>query len=161
MSFKTVVSSIIVYASIAHGFCPRQTALSPFPLCRSLTPSLENTVPGKPLSILSEVVHNRRTFFSLDGKKAARAGGNARGGKNAAPREKKVKDDVIEVEGRVVESLPNAMFRVEMPGMDQAILATISGRIRKNFVKILVGDEVTVELSPYDLTRGRITFRKR
>ncbi|GMH86316.1 hypothetical protein TL16_g10504, partial [Triparma laevis f. inornata] len=74
------------------------------------------------------------------------------------------KDDVIEVEGTVTESLPNAMFRGEKKGngdMDTIVLATISGKIRKNFVRILVGDQVTVELSPYDLTRGRITFRKR
>jgi len=60
-----------------------------------------------------------------------------------------------------VESLPNAMFRVKMDNSENVILATISGKIRKNFVRILVGDSVTVELSPYDLTRGRITFRKR
>ncbi|GMI16329.1 hypothetical protein TrLO_g11845 [Triparma laevis f. longispina] len=76
-------------------------------------------------------------------------------------RVKKVKDDVIEVEGTVTESLPNAMFRVSLDNMDTIVLATISGKIRKNFVRILVGDQVTVELSPYDLTRGRITFRKR
>jgi len=63
--------------------------------------------------------------------------------------------------GSVVESLPNAMFRVKMDNSENVILATISGKIRKNFVRILVGDSVTVELSPYDLTRGRITFRKR
>ena len=60
-----------------------------------------------------------------------------------------------------MESLPNAMFRVKMDNSENVILATISGKIRKNFVRILVGDSVTVELSPYDLTRGRITFRKR
>eukprot|EP00816_Leptocylindrus_hargravesii_P001829 CAMPEP_0196811068 /NCGR_PEP_ID=MMETSP1362-20130617/16931_1 /TAXON_ID=163516 /ORGANISM="Leptocylindrus danicus, Strain CCMP1856" /LENGTH=153 /DNA_ID=CAMNT_0042186311 /DNA_START=56 /DNA_END=517 /DNA_ORIENTATION=- len=98
----------------------------------------------------------------LFGKKAARAAGNER--KNKTERVKKVKDDVIEVEGKVIESLPNAMFRVTLDGMGEdapPVLATISGKIRKNFVKILVGDAVTVELSPYDLTRGRITFRKR
>eukprot|EP00518_Triparma_eleuthera_P005288 CAMPEP_0182455754 /NCGR_PEP_ID=MMETSP1319-20130603/1826_1 /TAXON_ID=172717 /ORGANISM="Bolidomonas pacifica, Strain RCC208" /LENGTH=105 /DNA_ID=CAMNT_0024653885 /DNA_START=117 /DNA_END=434 /DNA_ORIENTATION=- len=79
----------------------------------------------------------------------------------ARERVKKVKDDVIEVEGTVTESLPNAMFRVTVDNMDAVVLATISGKIRKNFVRILVGDQVTVELSPYDLTRGRITFRKR
>lgn len=98
----------------------------------------------------------------LFGKKAARAAGNER--KNKTERVKKQKDDVIEVEGKVIESLPNAMFRVTLDGMGEdapPVLATISGKIRKNFVKILVGDAVTVELSPYDLTRGRITFRKR
>ncbi len=65
----------------------------------------------------------------------------------------------IEVEGVVVEPLPNAMFRVELDNKHQ-ILAHISGRMRKFFIKILPGDKVTVELSPYDLTRGRITYRK-
>ncbi|KAH8052063.1 translation initiation factor [Aureococcus anophagefferens] len=72
-------------------------------------------------------------------------------------RERKVKEDKIEVDGVVKEALPNAMFRVEIG----VLLCTISGKIRKNFVKILVGDSVKVELSPYDLTRGRITFRER
>ncbi|KAL7529771.1 hypothetical protein ACHAXR_003144 [Thalassiosira sp. AJA248-18] len=99
---------------------------------------------------------------ALFGKKAARAAGNERKGRKE--RVKKVKDDVIEVEGTVIESLPNAMFRCtidEAPETQEPVLATISGKIRKNFVKILVGDSVTIELSPYDLTRGRITFRKR
>ena len=60
---------------------------------------------------------------------------------------------MIEVEGVVTDSLPNAMFRVAVDNMDVVVLATISGKIRKNFVRILVGDQVTVELSPYDLTR--------
>mmetsp|Transcript_61590 Transcript_61590/g.139422 ORF Transcript_61590/g.139422 Transcript_61590/m.139422 type:complete len:135 (-) Transcript_61590:227-631(-) len=81
--------------------------------------------------------------------------------KGAGPRPRKAKDDVIELEGRVTESLPNAMFRVELQPTNSIVLATISGKIRKNFVKILVGDTVKVELSPYDLTRGRITFRNR
>jgi len=68
--------------------------------------------------------------------------------------------DKIEVEGVVVEPLPNAMFRVELENKHQ-ILAHISGRMRKFFIKILPGDKVTVELSPYDLTRGRITYRKK
>jgi translation initiation factor IF-1 len=99
---------------------------------------------------------------ALYGKKEARAAGNER--KNKTVREKKIKDDVIEVEGTVIESLPNAMFRCTIdgaPDTQEPVLATISGKIRKNFVKILVGDKVTIELSPYDLTRGRITFRKR
>ncbi len=69
------------------------------------------------------------------------------------------KKDKIEVEGVVVEPLPNAMFRVELENKHE-ILAHISGRMRKFFIKILPGDKVTVELSPYDLTRGRITYRK-
>jgi len=68
------------------------------------------------------------------------------------------KEKAIEIEGTVVETLPNAMFRVELTnGMN--ILAHISGRMRMNFIRILPGDRVTVELSPYDLSRGRITYR--
>ncbi len=70
------------------------------------------------------------------------------------------KQDSIEVEGRVVEPLPNAMFRVEIDG-GHLVLAHISGKMRINFIKILAGDRVLVELSPYDLTRGRITRRFR
>ena len=68
------------------------------------------------------------------------------------------KQDAIEVEGTVLESLPNAMFRVKLEN-DHDILAHISGKIRMNFIKILPGDKVTVELTPYDLNRGRITYR--
>lgn len=68
------------------------------------------------------------------------------------------KDDAIQVEGTVLEPLPNAMFRVELPN-GHKILAHISGKMRMNYIKILPGDRVTVEMSPYDLTRGRITYR--
>jgi translation initiation factor IF-1 len=68
------------------------------------------------------------------------------------------KQDVIEVEGTVVEPLPNAMFKVELANGHQ-VLAHVSGKIRMNFIRILPGDRVTVELSPYDLSRGRITYR--
>ncbi len=68
------------------------------------------------------------------------------------------KDDVIEVEGVVVEALPNAMFRVELPNKHR-VLAHVSGRMRKHFIRILPGDKVLVELSRYDLTKGRITYR--
>ena len=68
------------------------------------------------------------------------------------------KEDVIEVEGTVLEALPNAMFQVELENGHQ-ILAHISGKLRMNFIKILPGDKVKLELSPYDLTRGRITWR--
>ncbi len=68
------------------------------------------------------------------------------------------KDDVLELEGTVLEALPNAMFRVELPN-GHIILAHISGKLRMNFIRILPGDKVTVELSPYDLTKGRITWR--
>ncbi|MGI5851813.1 MAG: translation initiation factor IF-1 [Caldicoprobacterales bacterium] len=68
------------------------------------------------------------------------------------------KEDVIEVEGTVIEALPNAMFHVELEN-GHKILAHISGKLRMNYIRILQGDKVTVELSPYDLTRGRITWR--
>lgn len=68
------------------------------------------------------------------------------------------KEDVIEVEGTVVEALPNAMFQVELEN-GHKVLAHISGKLRMNFIRILPGDRVTIELSPYDLTRGRITWR--
>ncbi len=68
--------------------------------------------------------------------------------------------DVIKVEGKVIESLPNAMFRVELEGGHE-VLAHISGKVRMNFIRILPGDRVDVELSPYDLARGRITYRYR
>ncbi len=68
------------------------------------------------------------------------------------------KQDVIEVEGTILEALPNAMFQVQMVN-GHVILAHISGKIRMNFIKILPGDKVTVELTPYDLNRGRITYR--
>ena len=68
------------------------------------------------------------------------------------------KEDAIEVEGTVVEPLPNAMFRVELSN-GHKVLAHVSGKIRMHFIKILPGDKVTVQLSPYDLTRGRITYR--
>ncbi len=70
------------------------------------------------------------------------------------------KEDVIEVEGTVIEALPNAMFKVEIEN-GHVVLAHISGKLRMNFIRILPGDKVTVELSPYDLTRGRITWRGR
>ena len=68
------------------------------------------------------------------------------------------KSDVIELEGKVLEALPNAMFQVELES-GQKILAHISGKLRMNFIRILPGDKVTLELSPYDLSRGRITWR--
>jgi len=68
------------------------------------------------------------------------------------------KEEAIEVEGRVLEPLPNAMFRVELEN-GHKVLAHISGKMRMHFIKVLPGDKVTVELSPYDLTRGRITYR--
>lgn len=70
------------------------------------------------------------------------------------------KEEKIEVEGTILEALPNAMFRVEMEG-GHKILAHISGKMRMHYIKILPGDKVKVELSPYDLTRGRITYREK
>ena len=67
-------------------------------------------------------------------------------------------EDVIEIEGTILESMPNAMFRVKLEN-DHEILAHISGKIRKNFIRILPGDRVKVEMTPYDLSKGRITFR--
>ncbi|OOB76182.1 translation initiation factor IF-1, partial [Clostridium haemolyticum] len=67
------------------------------------------------------------------------------------------KDDVIEMQGTVLEALPNAMFQIQLES-GQTILAHVSGKLRMNFIRILPGDKVTVELSPYDLTRGRITW---
>ena len=68
------------------------------------------------------------------------------------------KQDVIEVEGKVLEAYPNAMFQVELPN-GHKILAHISGKLRMNFIRILPGDKVTIELSPYDLSKGRIIWR--
>ena len=68
------------------------------------------------------------------------------------------KEDMIEIEGTVVETLPNAMFKVELENGHE-ILAHVSGKIRMNYIRILPGDKVTVEMSPYDLSRGRITYR--
>jgi translation initiation factor IF-1 len=70
------------------------------------------------------------------------------------------KEDAIEVEGKVVEPLPNAMFRVELPN-GHKVLAHISGKMRMHYIKILPGDKVILELSPYDLSRGRIVYRVR
>lgn len=70
------------------------------------------------------------------------------------------KRDAIEVEAKVIEPLPNAMFRVELEN-GHKVLAYLSGKMKMNFIKILPGDEVTVQLSPYDLTRGRIVYRKK
>lgn len=70
------------------------------------------------------------------------------------------KDDVIEIEGVVVDALPNAVFQVELQN-GHKIMAHISGKLRMNFIRILPGDKVTVEMSPYDLTKGRITWRSK
>jgi translation initiation factor IF-1 len=71
------------------------------------------------------------------------------------------KEEKIEVEGEVTEALPSTMFRVKLEGTGHDVLATISGKMRKHYIRILPGDKVKVELSPYDLNRGRITYRHR
>jgi len=75
-----------------------------------------------------------------------------------AKREKIEKEELIEIEGTVIEPLPNAMFRVELEN-GHRVLAHVSGKLKLNFIRILTGDRVRLELSPYDLTRGRITYR--
>lgn len=70
------------------------------------------------------------------------------------------KEDLIEMEGTVVDTLPNTMFRVELEN-GHVVTAHISGKMRKHYIRILTGDKVTVQLTPYDLTKGRITYRKR
>ncbi len=101
------------------------------------------------------------------GPGGSRRGGKGRGGASGGPRQPRPaaeenggKEKGIEVEGVVSENLPNAMFRVKLES-DHEILAHVSGKIRMNFIKILPGDRVRVELSPYDLTRGRIMYRYR
>jgi translation initiation factor IF-1 len=79
---------------------------------------------------------------------------------NRAERDLAKQEDKIEVEGEITEALPSTMFRVDVEG-GHSVLATISGKMRKHYIRILPGDKVKVELSPYDLTRGRITYRYR
>lgn len=74
-------------------------------------------------------------------------------------KEKYMKEDLIEVAGVIVDKQPNAFFKVQVNGSDHIVLATISGRMRRNRIRILMGDRVDVEMSPYDLTKGRITYR--
>lgn len=69
------------------------------------------------------------------------------------------KEDLIPAEGIVIDKLPNAFFKVRLDGSEHMVLAQISGKMRKNYIRILEGDRVSVEMSPYDLTRGRITYR--
>ncbi len=111
----------------------------------------------------------KRTYRGPGGGGGARRGGSGGGGRSSRPsgggrgRGPASQDDAgkekgIEVEGTVSENLPNAMFRVQLQSGHE-IMAHISGKIRMNFIKILPGDRVLVELSPYDLTRGRILYR--
>lgn len=84
----------------------------------------------------------------------------AQQGHLAKPRISVAKEDHIEMEGTVVETLPNTLFRVELEN-GHVVTAHISGKMRKHYIRILTGDKVTVQLTPYDLTKGRITFRSR
>lgn len=150
---------LVLFVGFSQAFSVPSTSGS-----RSTTPTQtvfsQRNYQHQPFGVSKEATTTSNT--ALFGKKAARAQGNER--KNKSERVRKPKDDVIEVEGVVIESLPNAMFRCtinDAPETQEPVLATISGKIRKNFVKILVGDKVLIELSPYDLTRGRITFRYR
>jgi translation initiation factor IF-1 len=70
-----------------------------------------------------------------------------------------MKEELIEMSGTVIDKQPNAFFKVQLNGSDHVVFATISGRMRRNRIRILMGDRVDVELSPYDLTKGRITYR--
>src|SRR5207302_5279508 len=104
-----------------------------------------------------------RAFRAHGRGRAARSGdplriGGLDDGGRVTTGERLAKEEGIQVEGTVVEPLPNAMFRVELEN-GHKVLAHISGKMRMHFIKILPGDKVTVELSPYDLTRGRITYR--
>jgi len=115
--------------------------------------------PSERKSIMYRLIIGKQTTTQLWAKIDSKS---SSGSSSDGPRKPKPpKDDVVQVNGRVVESLPNAMFRVEIEPSKQLVLATISGKIRKNFVRILVGDSVVVELSAYDLTKGRITFRNK
>ena len=93
-------------------------------------------------------------------KAKPKRGGPRRGDPAAADANRKVKDDAIEAEGMIVESLPNVMFKVRLDNGHE-VLGHISGRMRKNYIRIMPGDRVRIELSAYDLQRGRITRRMR
>lgn len=159
MSLKTFLSLLLLILPWGLSFQPVSTTAR-----HTCTSSSSSWLPAQQL---------RQQHSSLFAKKDARKGGNTKTSNSnsssnvSSPnteRVRKPRDDVIEVEATVRESLPNAMFRCAInngPENQPLILATISGKIRQNFVKILVGDRVLVELSPYDLTRGRITFRYR
>jgi len=92
------------------------------------------------------------------GNRGGRVGGRRKKNEARAAASATPKEEAIEVEGHIVEPLPNAMFRVELAN-GHRVLAHVSGKIRMNFIRILPGDRVLVELSPYDLTHGRITYR--
>jgi translation initiation factor IF-1 len=91
-------------------------------------------------------------------KRGGRRPSQAKAGADKAAKTATPKEEAIEIEGTIVEPLPNAMFRVELANGSR-VLAHVSGKIRMNFIRILPGDRVLIELSPYDLTHGRITYR--
>jgi translation initiation factor IF-1 len=165
---QSAMAKFVVFFSLAvaallpmhvQGFAQVESS-RPFVAYRTVVGAPTDPIRFPPIGAASSF--STASTTRLFGKKEARAAGNER--KNKSERVRKTKDDVIEVEGVVLESLPNAMFRCAIDGAaetQEPVLATISGKIRKNFVKILVGDKVLIELSPYDLTRGRITFRYR
>ncbi len=93
-------------------------------------------------------------------KQYPKRGGPRRGDPTAEPANRKVRDDAIEAEGVVVEALPNVMFKIRLDN-EHEVLGHISGKMRKNYIRIMPGDRVRVELSAYDLSRGRITRRMR
>ena len=164
----TTTRTTTTTTSLGLGYhsSPQRPLLSQMSLLRQGQPTLRRTFFTSSSSRMDD-----SSCLVLYGKKKSRSSGGGGGNRNAplsneAARERirKPKDDVLEVEGVVLESLPNAMFRCIIdgaPDSQEPVLATISGKIRKNYVKILVGDKVLIELSPYDLTRGRITFRYR
>ena len=119
------------------------------------TPSSSSSIVSPtPSWVPSSSSHRSHNIFRLFADAAKPAG-------RGPPPRKAPKDDVVQVNGKVVESLPNAMFRVEIEPSKVVVLTTISGKIRKNSVRIVVGDSVVCELSAYDLTRGRITYRNK
>ncbi len=93
-------------------------------------------------------------------KQYPKRGGPRRGDPNIEPANRKVRDDAIEAEGVVLEALPNVMFKIRLDN-EHEVLGHISGKMRKNYIRIMPGDRVRVELSAYDLSRGRITRRMR
>ena len=106
-------------------------------------------------SVPRPVVSFARAPATITARMRDGAGPNTAGEESVLP---KPKEDAIVLEGTILESLPNAMFRVELDN-GHKVLAHISGRMRMNYIRILPGDKVQVELTPYDLTRGRITYR--
>ena len=97
----------------------------------------------------------------MDAKRSEPTGSPARlGSHEQRPEERMAKEEQIEMEGTVIDTLPNTMFRVELDN-GHNVTAHISGKMRKNYIRILTGDRVRVELTPYDLTKGRITYRER